>query len=545
MGPLYPNLRLIGSVHARAGNPELDAALKKLIKQALEPLERLNGELAYEAAPPATPPEAPEDQALQDLHDVLAEAKPADWEALPVRKGKVKPGHLRADEGAEIVLQAREEGFKGRASIGVWIMDEGYDPAPADADAAHAKPDAREMRQWRGRRVFVGGDMPQPWMDWARMGVLLDTALRASAAPAAHSGVLPEEADELARLAAILLSDEFPDAREAAMAMGKLRSPAAMDVLIGALPSADAQTAMGIGIALGQIGDARANDALMSLFDREDALQVLASNPLNETLASVAHWSLLRIASDKTGKAFLREGLVPIPGDTGGAIKSREALTAVRDAWRTKLATDAGRPAAQPTGPWGEAKDGLRCRWVDPPGPVIAGSTPRVSVEVQNTASRPVLWQCRPEISWGLSIVSAPASRPSGYTMPGFSVKMGDGVRPVTAIEVREAFGVVKDENDYPGYYHLAPSASLILTAELPWAMNEPGKTFVALEVARYPLTGSTEHGDGGRMSCPALELTVEEEPSRRRLTGGPQSPEAHGKGGHGGPRRRRIRPML
>ena len=131
--------------------------------------------------------------------------------------------------------------------------------------------------------------------------------------------------------------------------MGNLKSPAVIDILVEGLKHADAQTAMGIGLSLGKIGEPGGIPALMSLFDREDALETLATNPVNETLASVAHWSLMWITSSGKDVGVLRrEGLGMIPGDTGSAIKDRAALTAVRNAWRAKLATPATPPATQP-----------------------------------------------------------------------------------------------------------------------------------------------------------------------------------------------------
>jgi len=41
MGPIYPSLRLVGQIGTSAGAPELDAALKKMVKDALEPLRKL------------------------------------------------------------------------------------------------------------------------------------------------------------------------------------------------------------------------------------------------------------------------------------------------------------------------------------------------------------------------------------------------------------------------------------------------------------------------------------------------------------------------
>lgn len=183
------------------------------------------------------------------------------------------------------------------------------------------------------------------------------TTTSTSDTPSSGSAILPEEAYEFARQARILASGEFPDAREAAMAMGKLKSPAVVDTLIDALKKADAQTAMGIGISLGKIGNPKAIPALIALFDRKDALDGLASNPLNANLASVAHWSLVQITSSKTGSERTREGLamIPVHVDSMGSVLADATLAAVRDAWRAKLTASmpqsATQPAALPTSP--------------------------------------------------------------------------------------------------------------------------------------------------------------------------------------------------
>ncbi|MHC5146900.1 MAG: hypothetical protein ACYSOK_07395 [Planctomycetota bacterium] len=42
MGPAYPNLGLVGQIHAMAGDPELEIGLKKLVDDALKPLAEFN-----------------------------------------------------------------------------------------------------------------------------------------------------------------------------------------------------------------------------------------------------------------------------------------------------------------------------------------------------------------------------------------------------------------------------------------------------------------------------------------------------------------------
>jgi len=50
MDPIYPSLRLVGQIGTSAGIPELDAALKKLVDGALEPLKQLDESLRDEQA---------------------------------------------------------------------------------------------------------------------------------------------------------------------------------------------------------------------------------------------------------------------------------------------------------------------------------------------------------------------------------------------------------------------------------------------------------------------------------------------------------------
>ena len=61
MKPMYSHLALMGQAFADAGDPELRGELKKLISDALVPLERLNDRAAgrMPATTPATAPTGP------------------------------------------------------------------------------------------------------------------------------------------------------------------------------------------------------------------------------------------------------------------------------------------------------------------------------------------------------------------------------------------------------------------------------------------------------------------------------------------------------
>ena len=197
------------------------------------------------------------------------------------------------------------------------------------------------------------GENPSPGLADKLDGLLkkhremIDELDRQAGQPPTQAEILSEEAKEFERLKKIIFSKGFPDAREAALVMGKLKSPKAVEVLIEALQDCDAQTAMGIGNALGKIRDRKAIPALMSLFDRQDALDTLASNPRNANLATVAHYALRRITKERLSDADFGMGM----------ISDEEQLIAARDAWRGKLGlvTDVAKPTTQP----GEAVDEL------------------------------------------------------------------------------------------------------------------------------------------------------------------------------------------
>lgn len=196
LSPVYPDLGLEGMVHAQAGDPALDQALKQLVADALAPLKRLDERPAASPAPHTTT--SGDDRALERLRAMLGAVKPRDWEILPLRKGQVAPAHWPKGEGTEIVLRQTQPGPKGRASIGVWIMDRSYDAA-RPAGGPYQRPGARELKRWRGRRAFAGVDMPQSWLDWAALEKLL-AAGASDAAPQSRPATGPRPAEALSRI---------------------------------------------------------------------------------------------------------------------------------------------------------------------------------------------------------------------------------------------------------------------------------------------------------------------------------------------------------
>jgi hypothetical protein len=175
------------SLHLGPGSsPGLSSRLNEVLARHVAKIDRLDLQAAGRAGTPA----ASEDQTVENLHNLLAGVTPSDWEVLPIRKGKVTPPHWAAGEGIEIMLQSREAGPKGRASIGVWIMDQGYDVVNPSG-GPYQRPGAREVRRWAGRRVFAGTDLPQPWLDWKQMDVLLDKAFKTAPEPGSGGATQP------------------------------------------------------------------------------------------------------------------------------------------------------------------------------------------------------------------------------------------------------------------------------------------------------------------------------------------------------------------
>ncbi len=171
---------------------------------------------------------------------------------------------------------------------------------------------------------------------------------------------------------------------------------------------------------------------------------------------------------------------------------------------------------------WGEAMEGLRCRWVTASGPVAAGTTPVLTMEVKNVSASGIFWYCGSEISWGLSWPNS--SLREGTMHPRFNVQMGPGVRPATAREARKEFNIGiskgrKDSDPIPRYYHLSPGSRLTLTAKWPWRLESPGRVRIEAALARYSsvnfarVTGTDRDApfDKPWLTCPPLVLVVAE----------------------------------
>ncbi len=108
--------------------------------------------------------------------------------------------------------------------------------------------------------------------------------------------------------------------RALAKALRAIGSSTAVPYLLQVLDDSEPYVVMYAAQVLGTIGDRRAVEPLVGLFDREDAVEgPLAANPAFTNIATAAHYALVAIAK------------------THLSIRSEEELEIVRALWRIKL----------------------------------------------------------------------------------------------------------------------------------------------------------------------------------------------------------------
>ena len=180
--------------------------------------------------------------------------------------------------------------------------------------------------------------------------------------------------------------------------------------------------------------------------------------------------------------------------------KVLEELDIAKRAKMPKAGTDA--PA------WGEAVDGLRCRWFGAVKEVRAGAAALVGMEIENVSGEEIFWQCR-EGTWLIRHPQATPGTPAG-TSPRFEVSLGEGVRGATTEEAQRHH---EGSGSAIGYYVLEPGAKMIITAAYPYPLVESGP----VEVEGF-LHRENPGGGGGYfvgqvlrnvMTCPLLVLEI------------------------------------
>ncbi|MHC4708564.1 MAG: M14 family zinc carboxypeptidase, partial [Planctomycetota bacterium] len=118
---------------------------------------------------------------------------------------------------------------------------------------------------------------------------------------------------------------------------------------------------------------------------------------------------------------------------------------------------------------WGEAVDGLRCRWIGPKGPVFVGDYPEISMEVENVSGERIFWECLEDS--GLAVVE-PGSGGLSVRMLRFKVRIKQGVREAAAHETQKHFG-----STGPGHYCLEPGGRMALSSNYPGPLAKAGPT--------------------------------------------------------------------
>ena len=244
--------------------------------------------------------------------------------------------------------------------------------------------------------------------------------------------------------------------------------------------------------------------------------------------ASDASVRLARDMSAALPNGVLIENVREVSVSNDGSMRVRCLIVDDKGAHRGNVKVDAAghvvgwspvkppsAPATQPAAAeqeqgWGTPRDGLRCRWVPPSGPIAAGTTPVLVVEVQNVSDKPILWECESESVWGGMHVAGIVDWPSA---PKFRVKPGKRARLATAGEVRQRFSAgrpgLKDEDPMGGYYHILPGGKITLVGTLPRPLDKPGRYHAECMVFRRSPFGSHARGFENHMTCVPIVLAV------------------------------------
>jgi len=126
--------------------------------------------------------------------------------------------------------------------------------------------------------------------------------------------------------------------REAALSLGEIGSPEAVPVLIESVKDPDPWVAMYSARSLGQIGDKRAVKAILTLFDRKDAMDLQSQCPYYANPATVANLALSKITGlPQCGEIDSSKDARENPGDdvekTGNRVLSWEDAQKSRKKW--------------------------------------------------------------------------------------------------------------------------------------------------------------------------------------------------------------------
>ena len=137
-------------------------------KAAWQDWWRKNGKrLLRSTTRPATRPAGQIDmRAVEALVALLRLGMPADWEARPIRKGRIAPIYWPEGQGVHINLlpkAAAKPVDRKPTGVHLWVMSPQYWAHPPRNKGNRQTIRARQIAFWRGRRVFIWGDPGKPW----------------------------------------------------------------------------------------------------------------------------------------------------------------------------------------------------------------------------------------------------------------------------------------------------------------------------------------------------------------------------------------------
>ena len=186
------------------------------------------------------------------------------------------------------------------------------------------------------------------------------------------------------------------------------------------------------------------------------------------------------------------------PGKSVPLLLPEKQAKALVDALRReRKLTEQGNPVGVEELLWDPKVAGLRCRLIAAEGPVTAGSSPRVTIEIQNATKQPVEWTCQSGATLGLR--PQRDGIPVDWSLPAFRVNEIDDVKQTA-------------ESGTTVTYRFMPGGRLRLTATLPWSLDGPGRYPIEAKVSRQPITdgGFNSDSDGwSGSSVPALRTTT------------------------------------
>jgi len=229
--------------------------------------------------------------------------------------------------------------------------------------------------------------------------------------------------------------------------------------------------------------------------------------------------STIRILRLTPGKHTIRLGVQPAPVDRNlrmpEKVFSNPVVVEITGDAKTAEPPAAGGEAAKTAqSPWGEAVDGLRCRWAPQNEPIVAGTSPKVAMEVENASPDRQFWQAASEVTWALSFPQY-TEYPGNMLMPRFETRLGKGAREATAREVSKQFNAGrpdrKGDDPMPGYFALEPGGRMTVHTEYPWLLVKTGPAAIGGYLSRYWPVRNDNVGEESskRMRCPPLVLQV------------------------------------